>query len=223
MIMRDKISPSMMCADVMQMADILNCFERNNIEYLHIDVMDGVFVPNYQLGTDFCKIMKKNSKIPLDIHLMVENPEIKLSYFEFGSDDIVSIHAETTKHIQRVLTQIKQKGAKAFLALNPATPISYLDYLLDDIDGVMLMTVNPGFAGQNLIPQCLKKIEQVRALLDARGYSHIEIEVDGNVSFENIPKMKKAGANIFVGGTSSVFNQSHAIDENIAKMRELFK
>ncbi|MBO5069718.1 MAG: ribulose-phosphate 3-epimerase, partial [Roseburia sp.] len=202
--MKSKISPSMMCADIMNMKPVLETFEKNGIEYLHIDIMDGQFVPNFTLGTDYCKLLKKNSSIPLDIHLMVENPQDKIDWFPIGEGDYVSVHVESTKHLQRVLALIKSKGAKPMVAINPATPLSAIEHVLDDIDGVLVMTVNPGFAGQKLVPATLKKITSLREYLDVNGYSQVEIEVDGNVSFENAKKMRAAGADIFVAGTSSV-------------------
>lgn len=219
--MKSKISPSMMCADIMNMKSVLKTFERNGIEYLHIDIMDGEFVPNFTLGTDYCKLLKKNTTIPLDIHLMVEKPEDKLDWFPIGEGDYVSVHVESTRHLQRVLALIKSKGAKPMVAINPATPLSVIEHVLDDIDGVLMMTVNPGFAGQKLVPATLKKITSLREYLDANGYSHVEIEVDGNVSFENAKKMRAAGADIFVAGTSSVFTDKFSLDEGIAQLRDV--
>ncbi|MBR3965945.1 MAG: ribulose-phosphate 3-epimerase [Clostridia bacterium] len=217
--MKNKISPSMMCADALNLGSTLKEFEENGIEYLHIDIMDGTFVPNFTLGTDYCKILKNATSIPLDIHLMIEKPEERLDWFPIGENDMVSVHAESTKHLQKVLRAIKDKGAKAFAALNPATPICFLEEVLDDIDGVLIMTVNPGFAGQKLVPQTLDKITRVRKLLDENGKKASEIEVDGNVSFENAEKMKKAGADIFVAGTSSVFKKDLTLTNGIIKLR----
>ena len=213
----------MMCVDFMNVAADLATMQKHGIEYLHIDIMDGEFVNNYTLGTDFCKVMKKNSSIPLDIHLMIEKPENKLSWFEFGEGDYVSVHYESTKHIQRALQQIKQRGAKPMIALNPATPLEVLEWVLPDIDAVLLMTVNPGFAGQKLVPQTLEKITACRKFLDERGYPNVEIEVDGNVSFENARKMSDAGADIFVAGSSSMFAKDITLDEGIEKLREAIK
>ncbi len=218
--MKDKISPSMMCVDFFKLEEALDVFEEQGIELLHIDIMDGNFVPNITLGTDFCKSLKERCNIPLDIHLMVEKPEEKIDWFNVGCGDYISVHLETTKHLQRTLNLIKQKGCKAMVAINPATPIYMLENVLDDIDGVLIMSVNPGFSGQKLIPQSIKKIEEVRRYLDDKGYNNIEIEVDGNVSFENVKLMKFAGANIFVAGTSSIFNKNMSINEGIRFMRE---
>ena len=218
-----KLSPSMMCADFFHLADQLTEFEENGIEYLHIDVMDGSFVPNYTLGTDFVKRLKAHSPIPLDIHLMIERPEDKLSWFDFGEGDYVSVHAEATRHLQRTLAAIRARGARPMVAINPATPLSALDYILDDIDAVLVMTVNPGYAGQKLVPATIGKIRELREMLDARGYSHVEIEVDGNVSLENARRMSDAGANIFVVGTASLFQPTHTIREGVLALRAAIK
>lgn len=218
--MTDKISPSMMCADIADIKGTLADFEKCGIEYLHIDIMDGHFVPNFTLGTDYCKAMKKLTNIPLDIHLMINEPENKLGWFDFGEGDIVSVHVESTAHIQKALNEIKTRGAKPFIAINPGTPINVLDEIIDDIDGVLVMAVNPGFAGQKMVLSALDKIRRVRDYLDGRGRKDIEIEVDGNVSFENAVKMKASGANIFVAGTSSVFNPSFTLAEGIERFRK---
>ena len=215
-----KITPSMMCADLTLLPETLSAFAEEGIEYLHIDVMDGHFVNNLCLGTDFCRQMRRMSDIPLDLHLMIEEPEKKLGWFDIQPGDIVAVHAESTRHLQRTLAMIREYHARPFAALCPATPLSVLDYVLDDLDGVLIMTVNPGFAGQKLIPATLDKIADCRRYLDERGYGHITIEVDGNVSFENARKMRKAGADLFVAGTSSVFAKDGDLRENITKFRD---
>lgn len=219
--MINKISPSMMCADMLELQKTLKIFEAFGIEMLHIDIMDGHFVPNFTLGTDYVKNIRKLTKIPLDIHLMVENPENMLDYFTFCEGDRVSVHAESTKHLQKVLSKIRQMGAKPMVALNPATPICAIENVLDDIDGVLVMSVNPGFAGQKLIPSTLNKTKKLRAMLDSTGYGHTEIEIDGNVSFENADAMAKAGANIFVVGTSSVFSKTTTLQDGIKRFRAI--
>ncbi|MBQ8294838.1 MAG: ribulose-phosphate 3-epimerase [Clostridia bacterium] len=211
------ISPSLMCCDFLALEKYISVFEKENIEYLHIDVMDGEFVPNFTLGTDFVKQIKKCTQIPLDLHLMINNPETKLDFFDFGKNDIVSIHAEATRHLHLALQKIKNRGAKAFVAINPGTPIYVLEEVVDDIDGVLVMTVNPGFAGQKLVPSTLKKIAKVRKYLDENGKIDAVIEVDGNVSIENAKLMKEVGADIFVGGTSSIFKDN--ISEGICNLR----
>lgn len=211
------ISPSMMCANPLELSKTLEVFEKKGVEYLHIDIMDGVFVPNYTLGPDYCKALRRGCDIPLDIHLMVEKPEDKLAFFGFEKGDIVSVHAESTNHLQRVICKIKETGAKAFVAINPATPICMIEEVLCDVDGVLVMTVNPGFAGQKMIPQTLDKIKRLRALTDK------VIEVDGNVSYENAYLMKKAGADMFVLGTASIFSKNDSLEDAIDKIREVIK
>ena len=213
------IAPSMMCVDFSEMTSVIEAFEKNGIGYLHIDIMDGEFVPNYTLGTDFCRRLRTMTRIPLDLHLMITRPDNKLDWFQIQPGEYVSVHWESTPHIPRVLARIRELGGKPMLALNPATPLSVLDYVLEDIDGVLLMTVNPGFAGQKLIPSTLDKIARLRRMLDERGYENVEIEVDGNVSFENAAKMSRAGANIFVAGTSSIYSKNGNVKENAEKLR----
>lgn len=213
------IAPSIMCADFGDLQNQLKVMEEHGIEYLHVDIMDGTFVPNYTLGTDFCRFLKKSTSIPLDLHLMVADPESKLDWFPISEGDNVSVHFEAGYHIDRSMQAIHKAGAKAMVALNPGTPITALDYLLDDIDGVLLMTVNPGFAGQKLVPCAKAKIEATRRMLDERGYHHIDIECDGNVSLENAKMMRAAGANIFVAGTSSVFKPDGQLGKHIEELR----
>lgn len=219
--MKKKISPSVMCVDFFKLEENIRAFEENKIDLLHVDVMDGHFVPNFTLGTDFVKILKEKTNIPLDIHLMVENPENKTDWFQFGKNDYVSVHYESTPHLHKALYNIKNKGAKAMVAINPATSIFVLEEVLDIIDGVLVMSVNPGFAGQSLIPGTLKKIKKLREYLDNKGYENTQIEVDGNVSFENAKIMNEMGANIFVCGTSSIFKKDISLSEGISKFKKI--
>jgi ribulose-phosphate 3-epimerase len=217
--MKKMISPSMMCADIFALGETLKTFEKNGVSYLHIDIMDGEFVPNFTIGTDYCRLMKKATSIPLDIHLMINDPEKKLSWFDFGEGDIVSVHFESTKHPYLALQMIRERGAKAFLAINPGTAASVILPMLSVMDGVLVMTVNPGFAGQKLAESTLSKISEVRALAEAAGKTDLLIETDGNVSFENAIRMSRAGADIFVAGTSAVFRQDMTLEEGLKKLQ----
>ena len=221
--MNNKISPSIMCVDFLELKEYLKQFEKHGIDLIHVDIMDGSFVPNFTLGTDFVKTLKSATSIPLDIHLMIDNPEDKLEWFNFGKNDYVSVHYESTKHLHKALSNIRSRGAKAMVAINPATPVCVLEDILDEIDAVLIMTVNPGFAGQKLVGSTLKKIKRLRKYLDDNEYSHIEIQVDGNVSFENARLMKDAGANIFVAGSSSVFSKNASLEENIKMLKSSIK
>ncbi len=209
----------MMCADLATLPETLAVFEECGIELLHMDVMDGIFVENLCLGTDFCRQVRRMTDIPLDLHLMITTPEQKLAWFDIRPGEWVSVHAESTDHLQKVLRDIRALGAHPAVALNPATPLSVLDYICDDIDGVLVMTVNPGFAGQKMVPACLSKIADCRAYLDTHGKQHVRIQADGNVGFENGAKMRRAGADAFVCGTSSVFADGD-LRHNIAIFRE---
>ena len=200
--MKNKLAPSMMCCDLLNVREQINMFEKNNIDLLHIDIMDGSFVPNIALGTCFTNQLKAESNIPLDFHFMIDSPERYIHTFPIREGDYVSIHYESTHHVQRAVQAAKDMGAKLLLALNPSTPIEMISESLDDIDGVLIMSVNPGYAGQKMIPHSIEKIKKLRKFLDDNGRADLEIEVDGNVSIQNAIKMKEAGANIFVLGTA---------------------
>jgi ribulose-phosphate 3-epimerase len=212
----------MMCADLFRLAETIHTFEQNHIPYLHIDVMDGSFVPNLMLGTEMVRQLRQFTPIPMDIHLMIEDPGNKLEWFGVKSGDYVSVHAEATRHLQRVLAKIRSLGAKPMAALNPATPLCAIEEVLVDVDAVLLMTVNPGYAGQKLVPQTLAKIGRLRRQLDDLGLDQVEIEVDGNVTPENAVKMRTAGANIFVAGTSLLFRPG-SMEEHIKAFNELVR
>jgi ribulose-phosphate 3-epimerase len=218
--MQVKISPSIMCANFKNLEKDIRTLEKLSVDYLHLDIMDGHFVPNFTMGPDMLKAIREMTDIPFDIHLMVEKPENYLSLFSLRENDIVSVHAESTYHLQRVLQSIKDRGARPAVALNPATPLENIKYVLDVVEVVLIMTVNPGFAGQRLVTAALDKVrvmDELRRKLNL----DIEIEVDGNVSFENAPKMRAAGADIFVTGTSSFFNKELGIEEAASRFRSL--
>lgn len=220
-VRRKEISVSMMCADMLHLEDEVRRLEKAGAGYFHFDVMDGHFVPNLMLPAEMINQIKKITDVPFDIHLMTENPENYIDMYDLTENDIVSVHYESTHHIQRALSLIKKSGAKAALALNPGTPVECVRDLLDDIDMILIMTVNPGFAGQKLVPQCLDKIKRTRMFLDGQGYKDILIETDGNCSFENISKMKKSGADMFVAGTSSIFNADIGIEKAMDMLGEI--
>lgn len=200
-----EISASMMCADLVNLKEVIKTFEEEKVEYLHIDVMDGEFVPNFGLGVDYIKGIRGLTDIPLDIHLMIKDPEYKLQWIGIKKTDIVSIHYESTYQVQRALDWLANFECKKFLAINPATPIYVLEEVLDYIDGINLLMVNPGFAGQKIVSSTIKKAEKLQKFLIEHNREDIIIEVDGNITPENGALLRKFGASIFVCGTSSVF------------------
>ncbi len=214
------LAPSVMCISEWKGSEyVLRELKEGGADLLHVDVMDGEFVSNLMLGTESIRYLRKASDIPLDLHLMINRPEDKLAWFDIQPGEYVSVHAESTKHLQKALSIIRGYGAHPFAALNPSTPLCVLEDVLADVDGILIMTVNPGFAGQRLIPQTLDKIARLRAMLDTAGYEELLIEADGNVSFENAEKMRNAGVDIFVCGTSSIFSKTGTIPQNIARFK----
>ena len=211
-----------MCANLVDLKQTVSIFEKEKIEYLHIDVMDGEFVPNFGLGSDYIRGLRELTKIPLDIHMMVASPEYKFKWVGIQSTDTVSIHYESTPQIQRALDWLAEFGCRRFLAINPATPIYVLEEVLDYIDGINLLMVNPGFAGQKIVPSTIKKAERLVKFLADRGKDDIEIEVDGNITFENAKILRSIGASMFVAGTSSVFRgELGEYENNILKLQEI--
>ncbi|MDE0555723.1 MAG: ribulose-phosphate 3-epimerase [Candidatus Poribacteria bacterium] len=214
-----QIAPSVMCADLCNLETDIRELETAGIDMLHFDLMDAHFVPNMPIGLALVQQLRSKTDCTFDIHLMVENNDFFVgAVAEIGVQQI-AVHVESATHLDRTLSVIQAHDIKAGAALNPATPLSALDYVLDRLDFVLIMTVNPGFAGQKVVPATLRKIAECRAFLDKRGVD-LPIEVDGNVNFENIPKMVSAGADILVGGTSSVFHESGSRTENIQRTRQ---
>jgi ribulose-phosphate 3-epimerase len=198
-----KIAPSILSADFARLGDEVRAVAAAGADYIHIDVMDGHFVPNITIGPLVVDAVRKVTELPLDVHLMIENPELYIPEFARAGSDIIVVHAEATHHLHRVIQLIKSFGKRAGVSLNPATPLNVLDYVLEDLDLVLLMTVNPGFGGQSFIEACLPKIHSLRAMLDKRGLE-TELEVDGGVKEDNIEMISHAGADVFVAG-SAVF------------------
>lgn len=199
-------SASIMCADMLHLGEELKRIENAGIHYIHCDIMDGHFVPNLMLAMEMLNKIRIGTTLPFDIHIMAENPEKIIDKLDIRKGDIIAVHYESTPHVQRALALIKEKGAMAAIAINPSTPIESVREVLDDIGMILIMSVNPGFSAQKVIPQSFDKISRMRKYLHDLNYTNILIEVDGNCSFENVPKMFKAGADIFVLGTSSLFN-----------------
>lgn len=219
--MKKMLSPSLMCTDFFNFRRELDIFEETGIDLLHIDVMDGSFVPNVALGSDFVKQLRAATSIPMDIHLMTVTPLECLTYFSVQAGDLVSFHFEATDKIDEVLDEIHARGAKAMLAINPKTPADVLLPYLAKLDGVLVMTVQPGFAGQKLMEGAREKVASVRALLDANGASNVFIEVDGNITLPNALMLSEVGADIFVLGTSGIYRGD--MTANIREFQEKLK
>lgn len=214
-----KLAPSMMCCDLLKLEDTLTLFEKENIEYLHIDVMDGSFVPNMMLGSSTVKQFRNATSIPLDFHLMTYEPEKMLAYYDIQKGDTVSVHIESTPHIHRILQHIRDCGAHPLVALNPGTPIESIREIVPYIEGVLLMTVDPGFAGQKMIPGSVSKVRRTKEYLLSLGRPDIFIEVDGGLGISECKEISDNGGNIFVLGTSGLFNGD--LRENIHALRKL--
>ena len=217
--MTKKLSASLMCADLMNLQKSVEELKKAGIEYLHIDIMDGSFVPNITLGFDLINAIKAVTDIPLDIHMMVNEPSKFFDMMKLDENDIICVHYESDIHIHRVLSQIKAKGCKAGLAINPQTPLESVKYLTDYIDMLLVMTVSPGFAGQKLFAAAERKVADARKLLDDAGFADMPIEVDGNISIENGRKLSKSGADIFVLGTSSLFLKDKELSQAAQDVR----
>ena len=212
-----------MCGDILHLENDLRLLEQSGIEYLHCDIMDGHFVPNWMLPPELINKIRVHTSIPLDVHIMAENPEAVIARLELREGDICSVHVESTPHLQRALQLVADKGALPAVALNPSTPIESICEVLPQLYAVVVMTVNPGFSGQKLIPQTLDKITRMRRWLDANGYHHVRIQVDGNCSMKNAVLMRQHGADMFVAGTSSIFNADPGIVKGTQLLREAIR
>ncbi|CAG0936317.1 ribulose-phosphate 3-epimerase [Geobacter sp.] len=215
-----KIAPSILSADFSRLGDEVRAVAAAGADYIHVDVMDGHFVPNITIGPLVVEAVRKVTDLPLDVHLMIENADRYIPDFAKAGADIIVVHAEASVHLHRTIQLIKSLGKRAGVSLNPATPLSSLEYVIDELDLVLLMTVNPGFGGQSFIEACLPKIHALRAMLDRRG-CEAELEVDGGVKIDNIDRIAHAGADVFVAG-SAVFG-SKDYGETIKELKRRAK
>lgn len=215
-----KIAPSILSADFSRLGDEIRAVEAAGADYIHIDVMDGHFVPNITIGPLVVEAARRITQLPLDVHLMIESPDTYIADFAAAGADIIVVHAEAVRHLHRTVQLIKSLGKKAGVSLNPATPLNVLDYVLNDLDLVLLMTVNPGFGGQSFIEACIPKIQGLRAMLDRHG-SDAELEVDGGVKAANIARISHAGADVFVAGSAVFGSGDYAA--TIGEMKRLAK
>lgn len=196
-----QIAPSLLSADFGRLAEEVRAIEQAGADLVHFDVMDGRFVPNITVGPLVVEAVRKATRLPIDVHLMIVEPERYVEAFARAGANVVSVHAEVSPHLHRTLQAIRAAGARPAVALNPSTPLSALDYVLDDCEMVLVMTVNPGFGGQAYIDACTEKVRRLRAMADARG-KVLDIEVDGGIKPETAGPVAAAGANVFVAGTA---------------------
>lgn len=214
-----QIAPSIMCADLCNLEADVQALVELGVDWLHIDLMDSRFVPNMPLGLATLEQLRPRTDCPFDVHLMVEDNDFFVQQLVSIGVQQISVHAESATHLERTLGLIQEEGIRAGVALNPATPLSVLEYVLERLDFVLVMTVNPGFAGQKLVGSAFRKIADCRSFLLEHA-PEVQIQVDGNVSFENIPRMVAAGADILVAGTSSLFHHGHSRAENHKQMQQ---
>lgn len=218
-----KLAPSILSADFARLGEQIKEAERAGADYIHVDVMDGHFVPNLTIGPVVVAAIRPLTQLPLDVHLMIESPEKYIPDFADAGADIISVHQEACRHLHRTVQQIKGLNKKAGIALNPATPVGTLVEVLPYIDLVLVLSVNPGFGGQSFIETTIQKIAALRKMIDARGFaSRIEIQVDGGINAEIAPRVVAAGANVLVAG-SAVFNKTESVRKALRRLRASVK
>ena len=215
----NKLAPSILAADFSRLGEQIKAVERAGADYLHIDVMDGMFVPSISFGLPVIETIRKTSNLVFDVHLMIEEPGRYVKQFAAAGADILNVHVEACTHLQRTISEIKELGLKAGVTLNPGTPPTTVEYVLNDVDLVLIMSVNPGFGGQKFIPFTLQKLNDLRDMR-LRKNATAEIEVDGGVTLSNAKEIMNAGAEVLVSG-SSVFGGD--IEANVKAFRELMK
>jgi ribulose-phosphate 3-epimerase len=214
-----KLAPSILSADFARLGKQIDEVVRAGADYIHVDVMDGHFVPNITIGAPVVASIRPVTSLPLDVHLMIEHPERYISDFANAGADIITVHVEAAPHLQSTIRLIKELGARAGVSLNPATPIGAVEEFLPHVDLVLVMSVNPGFGGQPFIPETLPRIANMRKILDDRGLS-AELEVDGGINADNAPEIVKAGANVLVAG-NSIFKAKEGIRRAMQRLREV--
>lgn len=213
-----KLAPSILSADFARLGEQIDEVARAGADYIHVDVMDGHFVPNITIGAPVVASIRPVTGLPLDVHLMIEHPERYVSQFVQAGADIITVHVEASAHLHATIRLIKELGARAGVSINPPTPLGVVEEFLPHVELVLVMSVNPGFGGQPFIPETLPRIATVRKLLDDRGL-RAELEVDGGINADNAPDIVKAGADVLVAG-NSIFRAQEGISEAIRRLRE---